>query len=413
MPHPPFASATGSWAGPRSAGGSWPSSVATRSRTGWLTCSSARRSPPRASPSIRRRVEERKKRFLAELEGSGTSLVDFLKASGISPEGFELNVWNRVASDRLAEAIGVRVEEVPRFLSLNFPPEIERDRTDAVLFRVGDEELTVRELVEALLPGIDADARETALERMKVAEAQRLAVENVAPPVTDEAVNRLVAEARSRIREESGGRGTLEAFLRLRRQTMETYRRALRRQEQLRRAILAETSEEELRAHFTRWEVFFRGRKVRVQHILVRVAAPADEARWAAALERAETIRTEALQEGSDFGELALRYSDDAGTKLRRGEIGLVPRKHPLYAEAFTKAAFALKRGEISEPVRAGQGWHILRAAEIVPGEEVAFEGVQEAVARDYADSHLDGWLARRREELEIEVLWDELRVKR
>jgi foldase protein PrsA len=79
-------------------------------------------------------------------------------------------------------------------------------------------------------------------------------------------------------------------------------------------------------------------------HILVPTKAEAD------------AVRAEATD--ANFGELAKEHSTDTGTKDQGGSLGQI-QKGQLVPE-FEKVAFALKSGEISEPVKTQFGWHII-----------------------------------------------------
>jgi peptidyl-prolyl cis-trans isomerase D len=91
---------------------------------------------------------------------------------------------------------------------------------------------------------------------------------------------------------------------------------------------------------------------------LSRVPEAADSA---AALETARQIR-EQLLAGADFAELARKQSADPGSRERGGDLGWFSRGD--MTPAFEKAAFALKPGEISEPVLTPFGYHIIKVTD-------------------------------------------------
>lgn len=68
------------------------------------------------------------------------------------------------------------------------------------------------------------------------------------------------------------------------------------------------------------------------------------------------------LKAGKPFATLAKRYSEDPGSKDRGGDLGIVTQKTP-FDPAFAKAAFALKRGEITATaVESADGLHLIEA---------------------------------------------------
>jgi parvulin-like peptidyl-prolyl isomerase len=65
------------------------------------------------------------------------------------------------------------------------------------------------------------------------------------------------------------------------------------------------------------------------------------------------------LQNGGNFAALAKRHSKDPGSKANGGKLTV--RKGET-VPPFDKAAFALKRGELSQPIKTQYGWHIIEA---------------------------------------------------
>jgi peptidyl-prolyl cis-trans isomerase D len=77
--------------------------------------------------------------------------------------------------------------------------------------------------------------------------------------------------------------------------------------------------------------------------------------------ERLLDIKKE-IEEGEDFAELALEFSDDRGSAEDGGDLGWFGKGKMV--EAFEKAAFDLKPGEMSEPIKTEFGWHLIKVSD-------------------------------------------------
>ncbi len=76
------------------------------------------------------------------------------------------------------------------------------------------------------------------------------------------------------------------------------------------------------------------------------------------AFKKCEMIR-EMIVNGSDFAEMAARFSQDPGSSQNGGEIGyMMPGS---LVEEYWNAAYDLEVGEISAPVRSQYGYHIIQ----------------------------------------------------
>lgn len=106
--------------------------------------------------------------------------------------------------------------------------------------------------------------------------------------------------------------------------------------------------------------------KVWVQHILKAVPLNTNDSLSRAKVQ-IDSLYT-ALTKGAMFETLCEKYSDDNKTKNTQGYLpifGIGTREET----AFEQAAFALKVGEFSKPVRTSAGWHIIRLAKKIPLE--------------------------------------------
>lgn len=82
----------------------------------------------------------------------------------------------------------------------------------------------------------------------------------------------------------------------------------------------------------------------------------------AASLKKAEALAAQ-IKGGADFAALAMAQSDDKGSKASGGDLGLLRRGQ--MPDAFEKALWSQKAGEVSAPVETDFGWHLIRVDEI------------------------------------------------
>ncbi len=105
--------------------------------------------------------------------------------------------------------------------------------------------------------------------------------------------------------------------------------------------------------------------QVHALHILVRmqgsptpVKPGQKELTEAEALAKANDLRKK-LVGGADFAALATAESDDAASAAKGGDLGTF--KKGQMVPSFDQAAFTLKPGELSEPVKSQFGYHLIR----------------------------------------------------
>ncbi len=128
--------------------------------------------------------------------------------------------------------------------------------------------------------------------------------------------------------------------------------------------------------------------QVQARHILV-----ADR-------ETAEALRAQ-LEEGADFGELALEQSMDLSTRVDGGNLGWFPRG-VLTQPAVEEAVFALDPGEISPVIESELGYHLI---------EMLDRGTRPLSPNDTRSLRqraVESWLDQARQEADIEILIDQ-----
>src|SRR5207253_8677424 len=117
---------------------------------------------------------------------------------------------------------------------------------------------------------------------------------------------------------------------------------------------------------------------VRASHILVKIGPTAPAAEKQNARAKLETVRQEIVAGKLDFAEAAKKYSD-CPSKDKGGDIGPFPYKF-VVVEPFAKAAFAMKKGDVSDIVATDFGLHLIKVTDRTQNETTSFESVKESV---------------------------------
>jgi parvulin-like peptidyl-prolyl isomerase len=120
-----------------------------------------------------------------------------------------------------------------------------------------------------------------------------------------------------------------------------------------------------LEEYFDQHKKELDGTELRASHILLRPEKYSDTP--AIVEVRASKIR-EAIEGGKiSFEDAAQRFS--AGpSRHEQGDLGFFPRKGVM-SEEFSKAAFALEKGQLSAPVTSAFGTHLIRVTDVKPGK--------------------------------------------
>lgn len=117
-------------------------------------------------------------------------------------------------------------------------------------------------------------------------------------------------------------------------------------------------------------------------HILLNVPANATPAQEKAVQAKAAALVAKARAPGADFAALAKAQSDDIGSKNQGGDLGWLTEK-AVSQKAFATALFALQKGQVSDPVRTDEGWHVILLRDIKPGERIPFAQVRDQISAD------------------------------
>jgi peptidyl-prolyl cis-trans isomerase C len=118
----------------------------------------------------------------------------------------------------------------------------------------------------------------------------------------------------------------------------------------------------------------FQSRKVHVAHVLIRTNPKMSQQERQALLTKAQEAYSKAVS-SQDFELLAKQYSEDLMSAKKGGDLGWITEGS--IDPAFTKAAFGIKAGDISQPVTTPFGFHIIKVLEAAQIVKQPFESVK------------------------------------
>jgi peptidyl-prolyl cis-trans isomerase D len=149
--------------------------------------------------------------------------------------------------------------------------------------------------------------------------------------------------------------------------------------------------EKAYQADAARWD---RKKRVRARHVLVKVPEGAPAAQDEAARKRVEDLAGR-IKKGEAFATVAREASEDAGTKEKGGDLGFFGTG--TMAKPFEDAAFALKPGEMSAPVRTRFGWHVIQVDAVEDARTVPLAEARPVIARELLEADAAQKIADRR----------------
>jgi parvulin-like peptidyl-prolyl isomerase len=142
------------------------------------------------------------------------------------------------------------------------------------------------------------------------------------------------------------------------------------------------------------------GTRLRVSHVVLRPDIGRGDEAVQECLRRAEQIRGAIVRGELSFADAARRHS--AGpSRMRGGDLGWISRKAPCVDE-FGRAAYALAKGDVSQPFASPYGVHVVMVADTEPGR-LGLEAVRPQIESMLAAEVLRERLARARAATAIE----------
>jgi peptidyl-prolyl cis-trans isomerase C len=162
------------------------------------------------------------------------------------------------------------------------------------------------------------------------------------------------------------------------------------------RAVVQKSVEEnssitdaKLKAHYEANKSSYKeGETITASHILVKTEPEAK-------------ALLEELKKGKDFAELAKEKSTGPSAP-QGGSLGSFGRGRMV--PDFEKAAFALKAGEVSQPVKTQFGWHVIKVTEHTEGKQQDFEQAKEEIRKALVTDYIQEMIQELQNKAAIEI---------
>lgn len=126
--------------------------------------------------------------------------------------------------------------------------------------------------------------------------------------------------------------------------------------------------------------------QLKVAHILVKIDEKSEGGDVKKAEEkaqaRAQSIVDQISAGTKTFEELAATDSDDTFSAKKGGEIGFIAKGD--MGPLFEKAAFSLKKGAVSEPIKAEAGFEIIKLLDVKEQKQKSFADVKAEIEKAY-----------------------------
>lgn len=113
------------------------------------------------------------------------------------------------------------------------------------------------------------------------------------------------------------------------------------------------------------------------------------------------------IKGGAKFEDMAKQYSLD-GSKDFGGDLGYFTA--PEMVAEFSKAAFALKVGDTSKPVKTDFGWHIIKLEDRKQGAAQPYDQVKDAIRNVLVRKKVQDTLAGLKDSAKVEIVDDDLK---
>lgn len=141
-------------------------------------------------------------------------------------------------------------------------------------------------------------------------------------------------------------------------------------------------NEQDLKSYYDQNVERLSGREERrASHILISAAKDAPAAERDKAKARAQELLAEVRKNPAQFADIAKKHSQDPGSAASGGDLDFFARG--AMVKPFEDAAFAMKKGDISDLVESDFGYHIIQLTDVKSPKQRSFEDLRAEIEAD------------------------------
>ena len=245
---------------------------------------------------------------------------------------------------------------------------------------------------DALYEELVATSGENTLNIIVRDEITKKEAEKLKVTVTDKQLDEAVGELKAQYGSDEAFKEALKTYNVTEADVKEDMKADLLLENVLKKRI--KVTDDEIKAYFEEnKDSLAQSEQVQASHILVKT-------------EKEATAILKELKDGADFAKLAKEKSTDTGSAVEGGDLGLFGKGE--MTEAFEKAAFALKVGDISEPVESEYGYHIIKVTDKKEAKKATLEDnketIKETLLKQKVQTEYTSWLDEKFKEYNVEL---------
>lgn len=177
---------------------------------------------------------------------------------------------------------------------------------------------------------------------------------------------------------------------------LERARRQLLANRYLQKNVMPKITDANIRSFFDKNKVRYSQDEVHAFHVLLKTEAEAKEV-------------YDKAKGGEDFEVLAKKYSKDPTSAQNMGDLGFMTRSR--MPPQFSEAAFSMKPGEISQPVKSPFGFHVIKITEKRDGKPAKFDDLKEQVRNDFQNESVNELISSLRKANKVVVYDDKVKA--